>query len=397
MKIPVAILAALAAFVALAPKAEAGTTCRRVTNDYIEVDGMLDDWKALRGVQASGSNADAGLEVRCAYDSAHLYLALRVRDDDLVRLRKHRANREDSVTVSLEAGGSKHRVTLRAFPGADHRTPVRTWNGRKVPRWVSVEDSGLRGGFALELAVPLSRLPGYAKGTPSIAADIAFVDVDGWNKPPERTVRYRGRLNLEGGNAVLKSFLSQTKLSRRDLRVDVMANVDDTRGAERVVAGGKVVAVLRDGFDYFQLPVAQPSDVMKVKVVDLEGRGQSYILVRYRERGNGGSRDIVGVWRYAGAGFQRIFAFEVRKQLGKRVVEATWKLVPRGSLRKGRRSKRGHDILIEAGKATGWDEDSWAEQPATDVKPILLPWDEQTSAVYWFDHGLVDGGDAKRK
>ena len=397
MKIPVAILAALAAFYALAPKAEAGTTCSRVTDDYIEVDGMIDDWKALRGTRAGGSNADAGLEVRCAYDATRFYLALRVRDDDLVRLRKHRADREDSVSVSLKVGGSKHAVTLRAFPGVDDRAPRRTWNGRSLPRWVAVEDSGLRGGFALELALPLARLPGYGRGTPAIAADIAFVDVDGWNKPPERTVRYRGRLNLESGNSVLKSFLAQAKLSRRDLRVDVMANVDDSPGAERVVAGGKVVAVLGDGFDFFALPVARPSDVVKVKVVDLEGRGQSYILVRYREQGGGGSRDIVGVWRYAGAGFQRMFAFEVRKQLGQRVVEAKWKLVRRGSLRKGRRSKRGYDILIEAGKATGWDEDSWAEQPATDVKPILLPWDEQTSAVYWFDHGAIEGGDPRPK
>ena len=61
-------------------------------------------------------------------------------------------------------------------------------------------------------------------------------------------------------------------------------------------------------------------------------------------------------------------------------------------------AKRGHDLVIEVSEsdAKGWDEDNYAEAPAPDVVPILVPWSDETSRVYYFIGNTVQGGEAKK-
>jgi len=59
-----------------------------------------------------------------------------------------------------------------------------------------------------------------------------------------------------------------------------------------------------------------------------------------------------------------------------------------------RRSEKGYDILVEVDAVHGWNESTYRERPASDAKPILLPW-KQASAVYYFDGDLAFGGEPR--
>ena len=199
-------------------------------------------------------------------------------------------------------------------------------------------------------------------------------------------VGFRGRLQFAQSAANFAAFLRATGLSRGDLDVDVLADVDPGAGPERVVAGGTVIGVISDGFTYMSLPVASADDVLEVRVVDFDGSGRKGILGRYRQFGNGGSREVVAVWFAKGdGGFEQAIAFEVGKAMGERSLRSDWELVPRGTLRGKGRRQRGKDILVHAAEATGWDEGSYREAPAPDVRPILLPWGDKPAELHYFE------------
>ncbi len=364
----------------------AGTICDQVGPDMFVVDGMLDDWREIRSFRAGGD--DPGFDLRCAYDDKNLYLSVDVRDKSMRRTGK----KQDHLKINLSAGGK--RASLTAYPGYKGTPPKRRWGGGKVPRWVEVEDTKQPRGWSLELAMPLARLDGWGQKSPALCAEVAYADAD-WDGEGIHPARFAGTLHFSWARGVYRGFLRAAHLSRSDIRLDTLAEVTGTPGRERVIAGGSVIGVLSDGFTYLTLPVSSPKDVLAVKVVDLAGDGTSALLAHYRQRGNGGSRDIVAVWYLEGSNFSQILAVEVRKQLGDRVLSNRWYLTPKGKFRKGKHDKRGYDLVVEAGDVEGWDEDNYNEIPAPDVKPILQPWEDKTSAVYFFHGNVVEGGDPK--
>ena len=97
------------------------------------------------------------------------------------------------------------------------------------------------------------------------------------------------------------------------------------------MAGGRFLGVLTDSFAFIQLPLDSPGDLRRVEVIDFDGDGRSSLLAHYVERGGGGSREVVTVWRVnAAAELERALAFEVALELGGRVLHNRWSLVPAG-------------------------------------------------------------------
>lgn len=370
-------------------------TCERVEDELVEVDGMLDDWRGSKR-RILGRGKDLAAALRCAYDSSTLYLSLNIQDERILRTRKARTRSEDHLVLRL--GPGKKALAVQVFPGHD-KVPGRIRHGsRKVPSWMQAAETLQKRGWSFELAVPLARIPGWSASAGEIPALIEYHDADSSAAQAiEEVLRWNGRLEQSEQVAVLRSFLKATGLSRTDLRVDVLANLDGRGAQERVLVGGRFVGVLGERFVYMTLPVQAAGDVRRVEVVDLGGDGRAAIVVEYREFGGGGSRDVVGVWYVDGAGaFSRALAVEVRKEAGGNVLASEWKLVGRGKHRKGKRSRKGRDLLLEARDPVGWDEDNYEEMPASDVQPILRPWADQTSAVYWFEAGEAHGGDPRR-
>lgn len=372
-------------------------TCARVAADVVTADGILDDWSGGDATAVGGKKRDASFTIRCAYDETRLHLSVEVRDDFLYRGKKPSAKKDDHLMFELKGSGPKS-DRLVVYPATDQVARKRLWNGRKLPGWLEVEDSQIRRGWAMELSIPMARLRGFEKGVGTVSARVELRDSD-YAAKVEGRLSFAGQLTLEGADAVYKSFLSTTKLAARHITLDTMANVDDSPGRERIIAGRDIIGIVGEQFFYMKLPVAAAKDVAKVQVAHLRGDGTKSIITQIRQHGNGGSRDLLIVWQVSGNQFQQVLAWEIRKEKDGRVLENRWSLAPRGKYRTGRASKRGRDLVLEVSEADakGWDEDNYFERPAQDAQAILTPWSDQTSAVYYFEGNSAQGGDPKKE
>jgi hypothetical protein len=110
-------------------------------------------------------------------------------------------------------------------------------------------------------------------------------------------------------------------------------------------------------------------------VLDLAGDGKHSVVIKYIERGGGGSREVLGVWKIVGPNFRRTFAAELSKQQGPNQIVNRAQWIARG---------RAHDLVIEAGTAQGFNAENYKEAPAEDMVPILLPWDGQKKQKFRF-------------
>ncbi|RMH38967.1 MAG: hypothetical protein D6689_18025 [Deltaproteobacteria bacterium] len=379
-----AIAAALALWSPAGARAgapRAGVECALVEDGALEADGLLDDWA---GIAARGD----GVRVRCAHSERTLYLAVEVADPDLVRTSPNPA-RANQDRLDVRIGADRWWTAISVLPGTRGFPPVYRWNGKRAPAAVRIADAAQRRGWAVEIAAPLALVRAWGPDTPKLAFSAAYRDRG--DRPVAGAPALAGTLRFAGATDAYVALLRAAGLRRRDVRVDRLVDLDGERGVERVVIGGRVIGVVTRGYRYVALPVRSPEDVLHAQVVDLDGTGRHAIVTVHREYGNGGSRDVLAVWYLQPTGdLVRALAAEVRKQLGDRVLTNRWRLVPRGA-RRGRRA-RGFELHIEAGDAVGWDATTFDDVPPEDMRPILTPWGEQTSAVFTFAGGQALGG-----
>jgi hypothetical protein len=149
-----------------------------------------------------------------------------------------------------------------------------------------------------------------------------------------------------------------------------------------VIAGGTAVALITDVFGYVQLPAAKPADVLKVELVDLTGDARRFVAVRLRQKGGGGSREVLMLYTARNGKLEELHAIELMKeQAGKRLA-SKWAVESAKSWKQAKGARRV--LVIRAEPAVGWDEDTFHEAPSPDADPIYLPWDDdRPGAVYW--------------
>lgn len=363
------------------PATSGAPVCELVESGFVELDGMLEDWGGIKFLRVGGPSRDASFSLRCAYDYENLYVAVDVRDQDVVR---GKAGGEDRLVLELSAAGGPAAV-LEVFPGVDGNEPKRRWKGKALREGdrVALEDTLQEHGWSMEAAVPLRQIAGLGKGAPGVSARVAYRDAD--RGGPGSPARFEGTLVFRASAEAFKAFLGAVKLAPGSLRLDATADFDGTPGVERVVAGGATLGVITDSYAYMSLPVAAPGDVKRVQAVDLRGDGTMSILTELRQHGNGGSRDLLVIWGLAAQDrFERVLAVEVRKELRGKKLQNRWSLVPRSR-------GRGQDLVIEVGPGdvTGWSQNDYLESPAEDVRTILKPWDEQTAVRFSFEGNIA--------
>jgi hypothetical protein len=385
-------LLVLIAILGASGTASAGHICELAEEGVLEVDASLDEWRDFKALSRGRGDADASFEMRCGYDKHRLYVAVRVRDERIIRTGKGESGSDDNLMISLGAGGESKR-TVRVFPGTRGFKPKRVAGGK-----IKVEDTLLEDGWAVEVSVPLSSIPGWGPSTPLLQGEVTYRDVDKAGAGPEARLPFTGSMHFSGSVPALRGFLSTARLAVKDLRLDTLANVDGLPGTERVVSGGKFLGILTDEFAFIELPVESPADILDVQLVDLDGDRRSSLLAHYRQHGGGGSRELVTVWNLnAQNQLAMSFGFEVAVEQGERRLTNRWSLVPAGVRRapdKGKRPKKGKrvpgtDLLVEVAPDDnkGWSPKSFAQIiPATDVRPIMTPWQSgRRAVVYYFD------------
>jgi hypothetical protein len=357
--------------------------CQLAEPASIDVDGMLDDWEGVKHVRSNGKDKDQSFDVRCLWDGERLALSIDVRDDVLSRRRQAHKQLlgEDRVVLELSAGGEPLVLTL--FPGTEKVAPKRTLGGKKLPKWLAVEDTQQPKGWSVEVELPLAKVPSWSASAPSVEAKVVLRDADQMKDVADE-LPVQLTLGLGDKPQVFDRFLRDARLKKKDVVLDRIADVDPTRkGTERVVAGGKILGLIAEQYGYVELPVASAADVLKVELVDLRGNGGRVVLTQLRQFGGGGSRDIVALWGASGGQLEQLFAVEVGKEADGNRLESAWKLVKK---KKG----KGQELWVEARPAVGWDEDTFEEDSADDAEPIHLPWDDaRTGGVYWLDGDTV--------
>ena len=357
----------------------ASLACQLAEPGSVDVDGMLDDWEGVAHARANGRDKDQSFDVRCLFDGKHLAIAVDVRDDMLSRRRKAHKDLlgEDRLEIELDAGGAP--IVLTLFPGTEKVAPRRNLGGKKLPKWVAVEDTAQPKGWSVEIEVPLAKVPGWSASAASVGARVVLRDADELKDAADE-LAHPLTLGLGDKPKLFDRFLRDTRLKKKDLRLDQLADVDRARkGKERVVAGGTILGVIGEQYGYVELPVASAADVLDVKLADLRGDGGRVVLTRLRQHGGGGSRDLIAGWGAAGGQIEQLFAIEIRKEADGNRLESTWSVAKK---KKG----KGMEIRVQAQPAVGWDEDTFEEDSADDAEPIHLPWDDaRTGGIYWLD------------
>ncbi|MCB9555696.1 MAG: hypothetical protein H6707_06295 [Deltaproteobacteria bacterium] len=362
--------------------ADAQIPCLPVEKGVIQLDGVLNDWGNTQvsefagpaisvGRAAWSGAADLSLSVRCNHDQRYLYLGLAVRDEYVVRLASKRA--EDDQ-VRLRFG---HKIlTIRPTDFKKIKTETRWGNATRFAGAVIAEGL-LDDGYALELQLPLSALPGYRKGIAELPITFEVLDCDAKARMRhETTLSARSQVVFAAAAAHLKAFLSDKGYRASQIRKRLEADVVGKSGVETVVLVGRTVGIIGDelptgGYFYLDLQVRKPTDIHEIKLVDLNGDKKAELLVSYIENAHNGYRKLLAVYRFDSSDkFVRPLTVELQKGQGAKWIKNRFRLQPG----KGKRKAAGQDLVFDQPSAHGYDQGTFHEAPATDAFPILLPW-----------------------
>ncbi|HUQ05172.1 MAG TPA: hypothetical protein VM261_21865 [Kofleriaceae bacterium] len=365
-----------------AAQSGARQVCAATEGDAIDVDGMLDDWSGVGKARAGSNAADASFDLRCLFDGTRLYLSIDVRDERVMRSGKT-PDGEDRLEIQLAAGKAKSLVIL-AYPGKDRAAPRRLVAGKPAPGWLSVEDTLQPKGWSIELVVPLARVPGGGPSAPEIGASVSYFDSDVPKLAiSENTVPWAGNLVLGNADSTLAAALASLKVKKAQLTLDATVDLDPTRpGPERVIAGGTGAALITDEIGFVSFPAAKAADVGKPELVDLAGDGKKHLAVKVRQHGGGGSREVLIIYGAREGKLYEVQTLEVGKEAGGNRLASTYTFESAKAWKQAKGARRV--LVVKAGPATGWDEDTYNEAPAPDAEPIHVPWDDdRIGGVYW--------------
>ncbi len=372
----------VALLVPLAPRfsSAADIPCGAVEPGVIHVDGLIDDWSDVAGIDVGGRDRDFSFTVKCNYDAKTLYLAIDVRDDYLVRTRDARAT-EDHVEIAFADGTKVDKLVV--YP-ADGAIPHKVyWSSGTKLRGVETAESRQPNGWSVEARLALASVPGWSPGAPLVKLGVGAVDVDSKSRPqveatlessPLGDARMLGTTEFAEGKQALEAFLRDRKLQLRDVSFDRPGRLGPS-GSVRVVVAGNYVATIADEYAYLALPVKDRRDIRDIRLVDLAGDGRESLVLRYTERGGGGSREVLAAFRITGDGLRRTFGCEVAKAMGPNRLDTKVSFVKKG---------RATEIVVEPAPAVGWNEANYRESPAEDLVPIPTPWAKEKRARFSF-------------
>jgi hypothetical protein len=334
--------------------------CSKAEKGAMQVDGLIDEWADVQGVDAEGGSPNFAFSVRCSLEHNTLFLLVTVQDNYLVRTAAHKPS-EDHIELRLGA----HHFSI--YPGDGKNAQFVTPGGLRVQ--TPLEEQG----WAVELSAPFSLL-GLSKSSALLKFDVKGVDCDSKaSLKAERTLHVSGDLTIGESGSAVEAFLQSQSLHKQDIFAQRSLRLGK-EAARALIVRGNLVLVEEERFVFVGFPVMEAKDLKDARVMDVVGDGQQALVVRYEERGGGGSREVLAIYRFPSAEEApvRYFAAEVAKQSGKFRLQSKYTFVPRG---------RARDLVLTAGKIKS--HEGFEEAPANDMVPILLPSDK-SKARYRF-------------
>ena len=383
----------------------ASMSCGLVEENTIHVDGLTSDWDGVGPVTlkvdptAAGSPRTLSVRVRCNYDQKSLYWLIEVDDDVLLRSGSAPSG-EDHIEFAFGVENKKKNDTridkLLIYPGAASQKQKRVvrWQASKPPKVIDGEGpagrkKAVKGsafevwdalqprGYAVELRMPKSIIPGYVEGTP-LRMSLRVVDSDAANGQLAATAALG---SLDNADQLAAIEMEQAGMSMGDILGDLKAKESDVffdksgdlgEGAGRILMVGRFLAFASKTFAYQEVAPSR-ADIREAQLIEIEPKRQAMAL-RIAERGNGGLREVLRVFVLKGSRFESIFAAEVAKEQGSKRLSTQILFNRRGSTT---------DIQLTPQPPVGYSAANYADLPAEDVVPILLPWqDKRTKFVY---------------
>lgn len=398
-------LCCLLLFIPTPLAAQVALPLARIDPATVRIDGSLREWGEVRRLDV-GSGSDGAMAIALGYADTGLYVGAEVTDDRFVRTSAHGAD-EDVVVVTLafpsgrslrgtelwlyagESGRSAAAVTSGAV-GARRRSDARGAEIVEAPR-----SAGGAGGYTLEAFVPWSAIPGSARLEEGFGA-VRLRDVDEAAHPTvehepslgtvdARNLRSMLPLRPAGGEAAtMEAFLAAQGLAGSLPTHDFHENVAGDDRPERIALVERLLVVMGGGYGggagygFLGLDVESPGDLREVALRDLTGDGLEELTLIARQRGTGGSRDVLQIISFAGSSPAMVFAVELREETPAGTVESTVRFD------RGRRGRPG-GIVVSTTPARDVDAASWRMEPASDVEPVLLPWGPVRERTYRWD------------
>src|SRR6185312_15388777 len=162
----------------------------------VTLDGLTDDWGEVAGIDAGARDPNLSFTLKCNTEGQTLLLLVDVRDSYFVRTRAAKPG-EDHIALTL-AGH-----TLTIFPGDARAIPTLVRWGTRPAKGIKAVSALQQAGWAVELAIPMSVIPGYKVGAP-LAYRAAVADCDSKAAlKTERTVDSTGSIVFAEGDAAL--------------------------------------------------------------------------------------------------------------------------------------------------------------------------------------------------
>ncbi len=202
--------------------------CGPAEKDTVQLDGLLEDWKDVEGIDAGGRDANLSFTIRCNVDPTALWLVIDVRDNYFVRTPAAKSG-EDHIAFKLGA----QRMTI--FPGDAASIKDKIIAPIKGMRVASAMQPK---GWAVEIGVPLKSIPGWKSGMPTLPFSVEVRDCDSKSAlKTERSVESSGNILFAEGEGALEALLKERSLQRVSTMFAVPITLVRTAGRRRGLAG----------------------------------------------------------------------------------------------------------------------------------------------------------------
>ena len=389
----VVALSGLVAGLAFASPALAeGTSLRAelVEDAPPKLDGVPKEWSALSSLtyaqKGRSSRPDCDAKAAIAYDSQYLYVAADVTDDVL-----RGGGDGDRIEVVIGFPGQVvHSLLL--FPGDPGKSPGSAKvDGAPVGN-AKVVEAPRTGGWTLEARVPWSAFPEARQVRVGLRGALFFHDVDSGTTvknlvgtAPSASYGSLPPISTESEQSLFDGLVKEKGLKGAP-RFNLLADVAGGPMKERVLVYDRYLVVLgsdfRKGKEYYYHDLGvDPSNVVSVEVKDLNGDGQSEIVIRKKFGSPSKLRELYQVLSFGSSETPTsIFAHEIGITTADGSIQNEVELIADGGSRAS--------IKVRAGVSKGYHAGNYKEPIETSVEPMLFPWGTVASQTWRLSGGV---------
>jgi hypothetical protein len=375
--------------------------------ERMRIDGALSEWKGAH-FATLGTGADASLRYALATADDGLYVGVEINDDKLVR-KASPGPGQDALVLTLAMitrGSSLSASEVWLHPGQAGKSKAVAAIGAKGAALKPsntikvVEGPNKNGaGYVIEAFIPWKVVPGADIWEQGRGA-LRFEDAD-QGKPDVLSTASGAQLEDlprliagDGQQDFFGAFAKEKNLIGIEPRFDFRGQVFGDKRLERVVLIDRYMLVYGpgykdgNGFGFVQLPIGMGGGLKSAVLRDFNGDGLDEIAIVTRQKNELGAREVWQAYSLDGTNPKPLFGFELRKETRGGFVESTL------AIEKDRAGVT--TFILSRGKSSGLDEKTFQETRATDLEPILLPWQEVSSRRYRYEKGRLSKLDEQR-